>query len=90
MFTYLENLRHKSVSYRKRVVLVATIAIMVPIVFIWIGTWSFGVHDSVDPKVFQDSFKPIEELKTNVGSFYGTLSEISRNILGGAASSSRR
>lgn len=85
MLEYLEQLRKKPLSYRKRFLALTTTGITAVIVILWISTFGVGFGESVSPKLTEDNLKPIEELKTGMSSFFAAVKDVSENVLGGFA-----
>ena len=90
MLDYLEQLRNKPLSYRKRVVVFVATAATAVIVIVWLSTINFDASDAVDPKKLSEDLKPFEEVKENIGSFYDAVKGISQNIFSGIATSTSR
>lgn len=90
MLEYLEQLRKKPLSYRKRIVVFTATAATAVIVIVWLSTLNFSPSDSIDSEKLSEDLKPFEEIKENIGNFYASVKDISKNIFGGIATSTSR
>ncbi len=89
MLNYLEQLRKKPLHYRKRFLFLSTTVITLIIFLVWLSTFNFSSSVSPDDSAAVASqLKPIDEIKTNIVSFYETVKKIGGEIFGGTATSS--
>ena len=80
MFNYLEQLRKKPISYRRRVAVLLAAAVTALILLVWLTTLNFGSEDSVDSKSLASDLKPFEEIKTSVVNFYDSVKGATQNL----------
>ncbi len=81
MFDFLEQLREKPLYYRKRVALLATTALTGLIFLVWVSTLDFTSNmTAIDGAAVENDLKPIDEIKTNIGSFYDSVKGLSAGL----------
>jgi len=89
MLDYLEQLRKKPLTYRKRVLLFTTTIITAVIFVIWFSTFDSNINVSeTDSAALEKQLRPIDEIKTNVVSFIDSVKKMSADIFGGGATTS--
>jgi len=83
MLDYIENLRRKPLAYRKRVLFLATSVITGLIVLVWLSTLNFNYNFNGEEEVaIEEQLKPVDEIKTNIVSFYDSVKKMSADIFG--------
>ncbi len=83
MFDFIENLRHKPLAYRKRVLLLVTTVITGLIILIWLSTLNFNSSiGDMDGTVIEEQLKPIGEIKKSAVSFFDSVKKMSADIFG--------
>ena len=84
MFHFLEQLQKRPIAYRKRVLLLSTSILTSIIVLVWLSTFrTVSDISEVDSVILEKQFEPIEEIKTNIGSFFDSVKTMSAGIFGG-------
>ena len=87
MFNYLEQLRKKSLYYRKRLAVITAAIVTGLIVLIWLSTLNFGTGESVvDEKAVAEELKPLKQIKESVVDFYSSVKEMGSELFGVASS----
>ncbi|MSR78803.1 MAG: hypothetical protein EXS59_01515 [Candidatus Taylorbacteria bacterium] len=85
MFEYLEQLRNKPQSYRKRVAVVASSVFTGLIILIWISTFGVETAKVVDSKETAKEFAPFLEIKESTALFFSSLKQMAVSSFGVSA-----
>ncbi len=76
MLQYLEQIRNKPQSYRKRVAVIASSIFTGLIILIWISTFSVETAKVVDSKEMASEFAPFQEIKESTVLFFSSLKQM--------------
>ena len=87
MFNYLEKLRRKPLSVRKRVAIYVASSITAVIVIVWLSTFNLGGEKIVNSDSLEKDLKPFQEIKASISVFFDSLKEIGKSVIGVASTS---
>ena len=85
MLQYLEQIRNKPQSYRKRVAVIASSIFTGLIILIWISTFSVETAKIVDSKERAKEFAPFQEIKESTVLFFSSLKQMAVSSFGVSA-----
>lgn len=86
MLDYIEQLKKKPLSYRKKVLVIVTTTVTGIIFLVWASTFNFSFNTSTAE--IENQLSPINEIATNASSFFTTVKKLGSQLFGGETSTS--